>query len=66
VSIEADLVSDYVIVAPTEWNFHPDGAYTQDMRGLKERDAERLLRLAHISALSLDPCVDYEIKVSHA
>jgi len=65
VNIESDLVTDYVIVAPTEWNFHPNGAYTQDMLGLKERDAKRLRQLAHIAALSLDPCVAYEVKVQH-
>jgi hypothetical protein len=66
VSIEADLVRDYVIVAPTEWNFHPGGAYTQDMRGMQECDAERLQKLAHISALSLDPCVEYEVEIRDA
>ena len=59
-------VTDYVIVAPTEWNFHPDGAFAQDMRGLEERDAERLQQLAHIEALSLDPCVAYEVEMRNA
>jgi hypothetical protein len=63
VRLVAGTVQDYVIVAPTEWNFHPDGAYTQDMRGLQEHDALRLLQVAHIEALSLDPCVAYEIEV---
>lgn len=66
VCLAADLVEDYVIVAPTEWNFHPGGAYTQDMRGLKVRDAGRLQQLANIAALSLDPCVAYEVEVRHA
>jgi hypothetical protein len=61
-----DKVTDYVIVAPTEWNFHASGAFAQDMRGVKERDKERLLQLAHIEALSLDPCVAYEIEVRNA
>jgi len=64
--LAADKVTDYVIVAPTEWNFHPAGAYTRDMLGLVERDAERLTQLAHIGALSLDPCVPYEIEVRYA
>jgi uptake hydrogenase large subunit len=65
VNIAAEKVADYVIVAPTEWNFHPGGAFAQDLRGLQERDAERLKQLAHIEALSLDPCVAYEIEVHH-
>jgi hypothetical protein len=64
--VSGEKVADYAIVAPTEWNFHPDGAFAQGMSGLKERDTERLRRLAHIEALSLDPCVAYEIEVHHA
>jgi hypothetical protein len=66
VNLAAEKVTDYVIVAPTEWNFHPDGAFAQDLRSLQESDAEHLKRLAHIEALSLDPCVAYEIEVRHA
>jgi hypothetical protein len=36
------------------------------MRGLKERDPERLQQLAHVAALSLDPCVAYEVEIHHA
>jgi hypothetical protein len=66
VLMEAERVKDYVIVAPTEWNFHSGGAYAQDMIGLEEQDEARLQHKAHIAALSLDPCVAYEIGVSHA
>jgi Ni,Fe-hydrogenase I large subunit len=63
VRLAADKVTDYQIVAPTEWNFHPDGAFAQDLRGLVEPDEEQLRRLAHIEAMSLDPCVAYEIEI---
>ena len=66
VRVAAEKVAEYAIVAPTEWNFHPNGAFAQDMRGLAERDMERLQQLARIEALSLDPCVAYEIEVRHA
>lgn len=66
VRIAAEQVADYVIVAPTEWNFHPAGAFAQDACGLKERDAERLHHRMRIGVLSLDPCVPYEIGVCHA
>jgi uptake hydrogenase large subunit len=59
-------VADYVIVAPTEWNFHPNGAFANDLRGVVGQDAGDLRLLAHIEALSLDPCVAYEIEVRHA
>ncbi len=58
-------VSGYQIVAPTEWNFHPHGAFAKDMRGLMEGDRQRLEQLARVAALSLDPCVAYDIEVRH-
>ncbi|HCI12573.1 MAG TPA: hypothetical protein DFK12_01055 [Gallionellaceae bacterium] len=66
VQLEAERVTDYAIVAPTEWNFHPGGTFVQDMIGLEERDEASLRRRAHIAALSLDPCVAFEIEVRHA
>jgi hypothetical protein len=66
VQLAAATVKEYEIVAPTEWNFHPDGAFAQDMRGLVEMDAGRLQQMAHIEVLSLDPCVAYEIELRDA
>jgi len=59
-------VAEYVIVAPTEWNFHAEGAFTQGLQGLLEQDKTRLLQLAHIEVLSLDPCVAYEVEIQDA
>ncbi|BCK88360.1 hypothetical protein MIZ01_2163 [Sideroxyarcus emersonii] len=66
VRLAAEKVAGYAIVAPTEWNFHPDGAFAQDMRGLAARDRGRLQQAVQIAALSLDPCVAYEIEVLDA
>ncbi len=65
VRLAAEQVTEYEIVAPTEWNFHPDGVFAQDMRELAVQDAARLKQMAHIEVLSLDPCVVYEIEVRH-
>jgi hypothetical protein len=65
VRLATEQVAEYVIVAPTEWNFHPDGAFARDMFGVVEKDVESLKQLAHIAALSLDPCVAYEIELKH-
>lgn len=64
--VAAGTVLEYAIVAPTEWNFHPHGAFAQGLCGVAERDPHRLRQLARIEALSLDPCVAYEIEVLHA
>jgi uptake hydrogenase large subunit len=66
VRLSSATVNDYAIVAPTEWNFHPEGAFAQDMCGLKETDARGLQQLAHVEALSLDPCVAYDVEIRHA
>lgn len=55
-------VEAYTIVAPTEWNFHPQGAFVGEMPDLCADDAETTLQHARWLALSLDPCVEYEIK----
>jgi uptake hydrogenase large subunit len=66
VRLASEMVVDYAIVAPTEWNFHPDGTFVQDMRDLKGIDGQDLQQLAHIEAMSLDPCVAYEVEIRHA
>lgn len=66
VRLAGEQVVEYEIVAPTEWNFHPDGAFAQDMRGVVAKDEQSLKQLAHIAALSLDPCVAYEVEIRNA
>jgi hypothetical protein len=64
VRIEAERVAEYLTVAPTEWNFHPQGALANGLTGLKENDAERLMETVKHFVLSLDPCVEYEIEIN--
>jgi Ni,Fe-hydrogenase I large subunit len=63
VSIKSERVENYLTVAPTEWNFHPQGALARGLTGLKENDAERLMETIKHCVLSLDPCVEYEIEL---
>lgn len=65
VRMEARRIAEYLIVAPTEWNFHPQGALS-GLIGLQERNRTRLMETASLFALSLDPCVEFEIEVIHA
>lgn len=62
VHIVADLVQDYLVVAPTEWNFHPAGTLAAGLVGLKG-DARQLAQVAERQILSLDPCVRYELEL---
>ncbi|HET7833795.1 MAG TPA: nickel-dependent hydrogenase large subunit [Gallionella sp.] len=66
VRLDTDRVAEYLTVAPTEWNFHPQGALASGLAGLRECDAERLQATVRNYVLSLDPCVEYRIEVAHA
>jgi Ni,Fe-hydrogenase I large subunit len=59
-------VRRYRIVAPTEWNFHPQGALTQALLGVAVANADVALRLATRMVQSLDPCVEFRVELDHA
>jgi coenzyme F420-reducing hydrogenase alpha subunit len=59
-----DLVADYRILAPTEWNFHPGGAVVAGLAALPDVDDETLGRLAGLFITAVDPCVEYELTIS--
>lgn len=54
-------VYDYRIVAPTEWNFHPDGVVAQGLYRL-HGDSETLKRQASLWIAAIDPCVEYRLE----
>ena len=59
-------VAHYQIVAPTEWNFHPDGALVRGLRTIVADDSETLEQKARLAVQALDPCVAFRIEVGHA
>ena len=59
-------VAHYQIVAPTEWNFHPEGALVHGLRGLATDDGVTLEQRARLTVQALDPCVACAIEVGHA
>lgn len=63
VEIDNDLVSQYQILAPTEWNFHPQGLIAHSLGNLTSKDPELLQKLARLMINVIDPCVGYELKV---
>lgn len=61
VEIADGRISRYQILAPTEWNFHPCGAFA---RGLTQgRPGPPPERLAQLMVAALDSCVPCKIKV---
>jgi len=59
-------IACYQIVAPTEWNFHPDGALIRGLRGVVARDSSMLERQTRLAVHGLDPCVAFRIEVGDA
>jgi len=66
VRIAEDRVADYRIVAPTEWNFHPDGALARGLRGMSADNAVVLKRQAFLAVQALDPCVACRVEIARA
>jgi uptake hydrogenase large subunit len=54
-------IADYRILAPTEWNFHPQGCLARGLGGLPAASPERLRSWAERLILSIDPCVAYAL-----
>ncbi|HYH39091.1 MAG TPA: nickel-dependent hydrogenase large subunit [Azospirillum sp.] len=61
VRLEQGRIADYRTVAPTEWNFHPDGPLA---RGLSGAPADAgLPERAGLLVAALDPCVAFGIDI---
>lgn len=52
----AARVEAYRVLAPTEWNFHPEGALAEALRGAPWRAQDAVL-----AAAALDPCVEIHV-----
>ena len=64
VRLDDGRVADYRIVAPTEWNFHPEGPLAQALADLAA--GPDLAGQARLVAQSLDPCVGYAVELRDA
>lgn len=63
VVLDADQVTHYQIVAPTEWNFHPHGALLSGLAKLPRRDAGDVRRMGSMLITTVDPCVGFSLAV---
>ena len=59
--LEGDLIADFRILAPTEWNFHPDGLLARALRALRAERRDTLEQAARVVATAVDPCVGYRV-----
>lgn len=63
VKLSHQRVSDYQIVAPTEWNFHPQGAVVSGLEGVRVDCEEHARQQANLFIRSIDPCTGFQLSV---
>ena len=61
--LEHGRVQDYRIVAPTEWNFHPNGVVTASLQQLQADSIQLLQQQAELLINAIDPCVEYQLNM---
>ena len=59
VSLQNEITSDYIIVAPTEWNFHPQGTLPIWLRNIGAERKQMLHESIAAAVAALDPCVPW-------
>ncbi len=63
VRLAAGTIADYRILAPTEWNFHPDGPAARALAALPANDDAVLAEQARLLVGAIDPCVAFDVRV---
>jgi coenzyme F420-reducing hydrogenase alpha subunit len=56
-------ISSYQILAPTEWNFHPQGLVKNSLCHLSINHPQQLEKLARLLVNAIDPCVGYDLRI---
>ncbi len=60
------VVAEYLILAPTEWNFHTNGVAVQSLEAIPAANSELLVHQARAVIEAIDPCVEFELRVANA
>jgi len=63
-NIKDNLIEQYQILAPTEWNFHPKGILAQSLSKLNTKDKNEMSRISHLLINAIDPCVGYTLTIN--
>jgi len=53
----------YRILAPTEWNFHPDGPLARGLAGARIGRGTEVRQPIGLLVMALDPCVGFELTI---
>jgi len=66
IEIENRTVKRYRILAPTEWNFHPQGVLAKGLKQISATNDELLKHKATLLINAIDPCVGYDLNLQAA
>lgn len=62
IALDGECIADYFIVAPTEWNFHPQGPLAGWLIGRDATDRAAANGFVARAVAALDPCVRWELE----
>ena len=63
VKIDNERIEYYQILAPTEWNFHPQGVVVQSLKSLTG-EPQSIEKQARLLINAIDPCVAYKFQMT--
>ena len=63
VKVDGNAITQYQILAPTEWNFHPQGLVQQNLSHIQARDDHELTQISRLMINAIDPCVGYDLRI---
>ncbi len=66
IDLDGGTIGRYRVVAPTEWNFHPEGVLAAATLGAPAADAAGLRRRTEWLLQALDPCVAHRLEIDDA
>jgi len=61
--VDRGRVAEYRILAPTEWNFHPDGVLASALATLPDAEETLLRRRVQLLVMAIDPCVAFDLVI---
>jgi coenzyme F420-reducing hydrogenase alpha subunit len=64
VVIDGGIIEQFFILAPTEWNFHPQGVAADGLNNLNLDDPTSLQLQTDLLIQAIDPCVGYQSHIN--
>ncbi len=60
---DGNVIRDYRVVAPTEWNFHKAGPVAEGLAALTTDSRDVVLQQADLFLTLMDPCVRWSLEL---